>query len=244
MKRWLLLSTAVVFAAGVVVGWVASRSTKTTSTWRGPGFFGPDDPITSMITSDEVRKELGLSDQQKQDINLLLASREKRIGDVQSSMWTISTEVHSGLHAVLTPDQEKKFERIQEERDRKENEVRVSQELVSLKKELGLSDTEEKQIHSLILAYSLDKRAIFQKGRKEGCDIRAELDALRTKRDAQIKELLPSEKFASYQELKNRQRRYSGGSPWRGGEKGDRGDKPDGKGGPHREGGPRATPTP
>ena len=122
----------------------------------------------------------------------------------------------------------------------------LADQLVSLKKELALSDIEEKQIHPVILAYSLDKRAIYQKGRKEGCDIRAELDALRTKRDAQIKDLLPSEKYASYQELKDRQRRFSVGGPWSGdrGERGERGEKPYGKGGPHREGGPKATPTP
>lgn len=241
MKRWLALSIAVVFAAGVALGWVASRSSHPTTQGRGPGFTGPFDPVTSVFSRPEMYKELDLSEQQQSAINQLLASQEKRFGELRDSMSAISGEVRNGIYDVLTPEQEKRFDDLQEERARKEIEFRVGQEVIALKKDLSLSGPEESQIHSILIGYSLDKRKIFERSRKEPCDIRAESEALRTKRDAQIKEILPAEKFATYQERKSRERRFpGGGQPWHS----ENGAKPDGKGPPRELMGPKPAPTP
>lgn len=209
MKLWIALATLVVFAAGFAVGaatFLASASVRPqvapgASSW---GRWG--DPFGRILSEKDCGQELDLSETQQQNFEEILRSYESSVQEVDRKRVSLRQQLRQDIEALLTPSQKDKLAALQSEKTLQELRVRVDGELADLKEKLSLSDAEVIAMRPILLEYGEARQKFPGPPGKQ-------IDGLRERRNAQLREVLPAEKFTGYAAYKDNQwewRRRSG----------------------------------
>ena len=214
MRLWLLISSLCVFLAGGAAGFLGARMCGSKGGERPRGFFGPGfDPELSPFTSEQVYKDIGLDDAQRQKIDGLFADHQKRVSEMRKAMGDLSRELREGIYAVLSPEQKDRFEKVREEYATREMESQASQEVLALKRDIPLTDVEEAQVRPLLLAANKERRALMASPPSDRAKWMEQWQEIRTRRDEAIRKVLSAEKFQKYKEIKEKSRRGPGPGP-------------------------------
>jgi hypothetical protein len=115
-KVWLLIGF--VFLAGVAVGVVGTRAVVHRMVLTA---INDPDRVRHMI-AHRLQRQLKLDSEQKAKVDEILEHTQKDLkdlrGDFAPQFYSIMSNAHTEISAVLTPDQQKRFEKFREENRR------------------------------------------------------------------------------------------------------------------------------
>lgn len=112
MKKWkVILAALVIFGAGVVTGGLTVRiKSRQPSEAKTPSTTGGQRPRVDLVS--RMQAELGLTQAQKEQIEQILRESRER----SKKIWESASEEHrklrESIRAVLSPEQQTKFEAI------------------------------------------------------------------------------------------------------------------------------------
>jgi hypothetical protein len=227
MRFWLLLSTFIVFAAGMAAGLFVARA------WSPhpapaierrfpPG--GPDSPLP-VLSCAEVLQQLELSDVQRQMVAHQMEMHQKKVQAFRDSYRDSTAELRedllTGIYTALDAGQQQELDEIQREKWRDEIRMWLERQMLGLRQELALTEEQSQKVASILEEYNLKKREISSSRlRAPPADRPAREEELRDWRAAQLASVLSAEQMTKYTGIKDREKRGFGGFPGR--KRGDR----------------------
>lgn len=111
LRVWLVL--ALVFFAGFAGGTVVTRGV--VRNFISHAIANPD--MIRLRIEGELNRELGLNPRQRREVRQILVSSHERLRtlrqEFQPQLATIAQDTRQQISAVLTPEQEKKFEQFE-----------------------------------------------------------------------------------------------------------------------------------
>lgn len=111
-KLWIILSFLAVFIAGIFGGFILERNILSKKSHRSSR--PPRDDSRHIRTIDDMAQELGLSDQQKEQIQAVFKNNEARLKEMRHTVGQQYRELRGQfleeIKNVLDQDQIKKFE--------------------------------------------------------------------------------------------------------------------------------------
>ncbi len=238
MRFWLAASLLLVFAAGAALAAFAMRLAGKPPRASGVavGELYSELP-TYLVTTEEVWSELGLGKEQRDAIDDIIARHYQRVRQVRAELQGLANDLEPAILRLLTPEQQQRFQEIQERYRDRQIQRAVSHPLMNLCLELELTPEQIPWAYQILYDAELERRDAFRSlagaERRELWRKSAEIDE---HRDARLREILTLEQnvaFAEIRDRENRERR-SRLERWermRRGKEGARREKEDGEGG-------------
>ena len=208
IRFWLVTTCILVFAAGGALGFLAFHQLNAEKEYPPLPDATPDlSPY--LVAGEEIYKELALDPEQHAKIDALLAAHYKRVTEIRASLVDVSSELRQGISAALTPEQRQRFEEIQRQYGEREIQGRVLQELVNMRVGLELTPDQEPRVYQVLFDVERERRESVRGGKvKDRNALRAKVAEINARRDARFTEVLSSEQFTKYREMKERQERW------------------------------------
>lgn len=209
MKFWLLLSSLLVFGAGVSVGSLL---------FHDAGIGVVDGPPTQklmeppyLITSEDIYDELDLDASQRKSLDSLVATHYRNVKDIRESLQSLSLDLRTGINEVLSQEQRTRFEEIQRTYREREIQQRVFHDLVNLREELNLIPEQEMLVYQILYDAEREARQAMRDLRERRADrgeVREAWESIHQKRDARMEAVLDLDQAQVYREKRDREKRW------------------------------------
>ncbi len=225
MKLWLSISAVLVFAAGCAVGLLLNADRYCGQEFPAPppaevvndAAAGesvvasmvdpyPDYPLY-LVSGEDFYDELGLLEEQRRRLEDLFAQHFEGVREVRSGMAKVAAELREGVLAVLTPEQEIRFNEVQKRYSANKIRYFVGTEIAELREELGLRPEQEPAVYKhLYDAMSARLEAYRQTNCKDRNAVRKQVKSIDKKLDRRLKRELFPDQFAAYRKFQDRKR--------------------------------------
>ena len=221
MKLWLSISAVLVFAAGCAVGLLLNSDRYCGQEAPAPAAVVSDaaagesvvasmvDPYPDyplyLVSGEDFYDELGLLEEQRRKLEDLFAQHFEGVREVRRGMAKVAAELREGVLAVLTPEQEDRFNEVQKRYSANKIRYFVGTEIAELREELGLRPEQEPAVYKhLYDAASARREAFGQKNckdRKAHCE---QLKRIDKKLERSLRRELFRDQFAAYRKFQDR----------------------------------------
>jgi Spy/CpxP family protein refolding chaperone len=215
MRFWLALTGALIFAAGAAVGFSASRGLHPAST-TSEALPMPEASLDApFLQSQDVYKDIGLTDDQRQRLDGLLAAHYREVSRIRSSMAEVFNDLDKGVDSLLSPEQREGLQQIRKKYTERDIQLRVRHEILGYS-DLNLSPEQADKVYPVLFDAELARREAWRSCRakeKQGegvsrDQVRGLMGEISARRDARLQEVFSPEQWELYRERKDRERKF------------------------------------
>ena len=221
MKLWLSISAVLVFAAGGAVGLLLNSDRYCGQAVPAPAEVVSDaaagesvvasmvDPYPDyplyLVSGEDFYDELGLLEEQRRKLEDLFAQHFEGVREVRRGMAKVAAELREGVLAVLTPEQEDRFNEVQKRYSANKIRYFVGTEIAELREELGLRPEQEPAVYKhLYDAMSSRQEAYRRANCKDRNAVREQVKLIGKKLDRRLRRELFPDQFATYLKFQER----------------------------------------
>lgn len=209
MRFWLSATFVLVFAAGAAVAAFALRlGGKPPRVSRAAIDELYAELPSYLVTSEEVWSELGLRKEQRDAIDDILARHYQRVRQVRAELQDLSADLGPAILRVLTPEQQERFQEIQEKYRDRQIQRAISQPLMDLCLELELAQEQIPWVYQILYDAELERREASRSA--SGADRRElwqKFAEIEEHRDGRLREILTLEQNIAFAEIRDRENR-------------------------------------
>ncbi len=244
IRIWMTFAAILLLAAGGSVGYLVATHIDPPNAAADVG--SPPDGYWQdwLVGSEGLWDELGLDTERRDAWRRELEKRRRHDAELRQQIDDLASDTRELFLASLTRQQRDKANATLALYSERRFDSEARRELERLRDELKLRDAQLPSVYRTVYDTRRERHELWEKGRKgwEGGKrptkedwerARKAMEAIYTRREARMQEILDDEQFAAYRELVEKRRHYG-----RGGPRGPGGSKrgPSGKRGPHGEG--------
>jgi hypothetical protein len=214
MRFWLALTGALIFAAGAAVGFSASRGL-CPAVAPSEALPMSEAFLDAPALSKDVYEGLGLTDDQRQRLDGLLATHYREVSRIRASTTDVFNGLDKGVDALLTSEQRERLQLIREKYTQREIQLKVRHEILGYS-DLNLSPEQADKVYPILFDAELARRETFRSCKakeKQGEEVtrdhvRGLMGEISARRDARLQEVFSPEQWELYRERKDRERKF------------------------------------
>ena len=201
MKLWIMIFSAAVFAGGTCLGVALHPRLAPKPPAATPPSTEPWGGWRSELSFHRFASELGLSDEQDQQLERIVSETQRHMESFGFGMRTAQDQSRDRVKAILTAEQNRKLDELvaQERRKRSEAEVRKSVEAYT--KILALSEEQARGLQEALLEGKAKRREAYASDKHRGD--RTQLRSIREEQNRRIEKAISPDQFRKYMEIQD-----------------------------------------
>ncbi len=205
MKIWVMVFTLAVFAGGACLGVALDRKYLAR---RPEQRYHPRGHHRGEISVTEFVRQLGLTEDQDQQLDRILGETQRDIEAYQRAIRDRHERSRERIMSILTDDQKKRLEEIKDADDKKRRQEEIDRSLRFYKSLLELDDEKAAAVRKVLVEMKEKKREFFRDRRYDDdySQIRPFLRGLKDEQNRRFKSILSPEQYKRYLELEEWER--------------------------------------
>ncbi len=225
MKLWLSISAVLVFAAGCAVGLLLNADRYCGQEFPAPAPAEvvrdaaagesvvasmvdpyPDYPLY-LVSGEDFYDGLGLLEEQRRKLEDLFAQHFEGVREVRRGMADLAAELREGVLAVLTLEQEDRFNEVQKRYSANKIRYFVGTEIAELREELGLRPEQEPAVYRHLYDAAFSRREAYRQSNcKDRNAVREQVKSIDKKLERSLMRELFRDQFSAYLKFQERKR--------------------------------------
>lgn len=213
MRFWLAASFLLVFAAGAAIAALAFQVVRRPPRSSTAALSELYSELPShLVTSEEIWSELGLEKAQRDAVERVIARHYEGVRQVRAELQALADDLGPAIAAVLTPEQRRRFEEIQERYRDRQIQRAVAHPLMNLSLELELMPEQIPWAYQILYDAEVERREAWRAASKgERKELWQKFAEIEERRDARLREVLTLEQNVAYAEIREREVREKRG---------------------------------